>query len=185
MSSATDGFVLGRVIGRAIDRLREFTEDQPAEAQVTSLLMTGSLLAAFAGFLLVSPLTVVAFVVFLATAAYGWVRYQGLTARLLAFATTVITILILLLITVFIAVESVPVVMFMTDTVLGVEIPGLGLFTTGNWDAVSPPINYSMVPMIHGTVLVTLVATAVAAPLGVAAALVLSEIAPATVREIV
>ena len=42
-----------------------------------------------------------------------------------------------------------------------------------------------MVPMIHGTVMVTTIATVVAAPLGVSAALFLSEIAPTTVRELV
>ena len=172
-------------VARAVRRFRKFGDETPAEALAALAVMTLSLLGAFVGFLLVSPLTVVPFLVFLASAAYGWVRYQGLTAKVLALTTTIVTILILLLITVFIFLEAIPTFRFMSDTVFGVRIPGIGVFTTGNWDAVSEPINYSMIPMIHGTVLVTLIATAVAAPLGVAAALFLSEIAPAAVREVV
>ena len=185
MATTQGGRTVTEELARTVQRLRDFVDETPPAALATVGLMSISLLAAFAGFLLVSSLTIVPFAAFLLAAGYGWVRHQGLTARTLALATTVITILILLLITVFIAVESIPVVLYMSDTVFGVEIPGLGLFTTAAWDAVSPPINYSMVPMIHGTVMVTLVATAVAAPLGVAAALFLSEIAPAVVREIV
>jgi phosphate transport system permease protein len=185
MATTTEGRTGAEELARTVRRFRDFIDDTPPEALATVGLMAGSLLAAFVGFLLVSSLTIVPFIVFLVTAMYGWVRHQGLVARTLTLSTTVITILILLLITVFIFIESVPVIMFMSDTALGVEIPGLGLFTTTAWDAVSPPINYSMIPMIHGTVMVTLIATAVAAPLGVAAALFLSEIAPAAVREIV
>jgi phosphate transport system permease protein len=42
-----------------------------------------------------------------------------------------------------------------------------------------------MVPMIHGTIMVTVIATLVAGPLGVAAALFISEIAPTRVRELI
>jgi len=54
---------------------------------------------------------------------------------------------------------------------------GLGMFTQARWDAVSEPVRYSLLPMIHGTVMVTTIATLVAAPLGVAAALFIAEIA--------
>ena len=166
-------------------RLSSFVGDQEPSAVVTVGVMTVALVSALVGFLLVSPLTVVPFGVFLAAAGYGWLNYQGLTARLLTLAMTVSTILILLLITLFILVESVPVFVYETTTVLGVSVPGLRMFTQANWDAVSPPVRYSMVPMIHGTVMVTAIATAVAAPLGVSAALFLSEIAPTAVREVV
>ena len=166
-------------------RVREFVDDTPPSALATVTVMTVSLAAAFAGFLVLSDLTVLPFAVFLLAAGYGWVRHQGLTARLLALTTTVATILILLLITVFIFLEAIPTIQYGSATVFGVSVPGLRLFTETNWDAVSPPIRYSMVPMIHGTVMVTLIATAVAGPLGIAAALFLSEIAPTTVRELV
>jgi phosphate transport system permease protein len=185
MSTTHEGRTGAETVARTARRFRKFVDEAPAEALVTLAVMTLSLLGAFVGFLLVSPLTVVPFLLFLTSAAYGWVRYQGLTAKVLALSTTIVTILILLLITVFIFLEALPTIRYETATVFGIEVPGLRLFIETRWEAVSDPIRYSMVPMIHGTVLVTLIATAVAAPLGVAAALFLSEIAPATVREVV
>jgi phosphate transport system permease protein len=172
-------------LSRAVYRLREFVTDTDTEALVVVGVLSIALLSAFVGFLLVSTLTIVPFAIFLLASGYGWIRYQNLTAKTLTLTTTVSTILILLLITVFILVEAVPVVFYESATVLGVSVPGLRMFSQTQWDAVSPPIRYSMVPMIHGTVMVTVIATAVAAPLGVSAALFLSEIAPDIVRELV
>jgi phosphate transport system permease protein len=173
----------------AVTRLRrralEFARDEEPAGIAVVGVMAVALFAAFVGFLLVSPLTILPFAVALLAAGVGWLRYQALTAKVLALTMTVSTILILLLITVFIFIEAVPVIRYESMTVLGVEVPGLRMFLETNWDAVSEPIRYSMVPMIHGTVLVTVIATAVAAPLGVSAALFLSEIAPPTVREVV
>lgn len=172
-------------LARRQRQVRAFIRETAPAALLTVGVMAGSLLAALVGFLTVSPLTVVPFALFLASAGYGWTRHQGLTARVLTFSMMVSTILILLLIVVFIVVESIPVILYESTTVAGITVPGLRLFTQTQWDAVSPPIRYSMVPMIHGTVMVTTIATAVAAPLGVAAALFLSEIAPPAVRELV
>lgn len=172
-------------LARRRRHLRDFVDETEPAALVTVVVMAVSLLTALAGFLAASSLTSVPFAVFLGSAGYGWARHQGLTARVLTFSMMVSTILILLLITVFIFVESIPVIQYESTTVFGVSIPGLGLFTQTQWDAVSPPVRYSMVPMIHGTVMVTTIAIAVAAPLGIAAALFLAEIAPPTVREIV
>jgi len=159
--------------------------DTKPEALVVATVMSLALLAAFVGFLLVSSLTVVPFAVFLLAAGYGWLRHQEITARVLTLSTTISTLLILGLIIVFIFIESVPVIEYESATAFGVTVPGLRMFVETRWDAVSDPIRYSMAPMIHGTAMVTVIATAVAAPLGVAAALFLSEIAPATVREFV
>lgn len=172
-------------LARRRRRLRDFVGETDPEALATVGVVAVGLLSTVVGFLVASPLTIVPFAVFLASAGYGWVRHQGLTARVLTFSMMVSTILILLLITVFIFVESIPVIRYESMTVFGVTVPGLRLFAQTQWDAVSPPIRYSMVPMIHGTVMVTAIATAVAAPLGIAAALFLSEIAPPTVREVV
>jgi len=172
-------------LARRRRQLRDFVDETEPAALVTVGVTVISLLASVAGFLAVSPLTIVPFGVFLTSAGYGWIRYQGLTAKVLTFSMMVSTILILLLITVFIFVESIPVIQYESTTVFGVTVPGLRLFTQTQWDAVSPPIRYSMVPMIHGTVMVTTIATAVAAPLGIAAALFLAEIAPPTVREVI
>ncbi|MFC6989563.1 phosphate ABC transporter permease subunit PstC [Haloplanus sp. GCM10025708] len=185
--SSTDADYSGwqTALRRRFRRGREFADEAGPSALATVLLGTGSLLAAFVGFLLVSSLTVVPVAVFVVTAAYGYGRHQELTVRALTLATTASTILILTLITVFIFVEAWPTVEYASVEVFGVSVPGLRLFVQTNWDAVSPPIRYSMVPMIHGTVMVTVVATLVAGPLGVAAALFLSEIAPPLVREVV
>jgi phosphate transport system permease protein len=175
----------GGVANRFVQSVRDFVDDTDTEGLVTVGVMAVALLAAFVGFLAVSELTIVPFVVFILAAGYGWVRHQEATALVLTLTMTVSTLLILGLIVVFIFRESVPVVQYETATVFGVEVPGLRLFIETRWDAVSDPIRYSMVPMIHGTMLVTAIATAVAAPLGVSAALFLSEIAPSAVRELV
>lgn len=170
---------------RFVGRFRDFVQETEPAALAVTAVGTLSLLIAFVGFLLGSSQTIVPFAVFLASAGYGWVRYQGITAWGLAFAATASTLVVLILIVVFVFVEAWPTIQYETVTVLGVPVPGLGLFVQTRWNAAAEPIRFSMLPMIHGTVLVTLVATAVAGPLGVAAALFLSEIAPAPVREAV
>jgi phosphate transport system permease protein len=174
----------GRV-QRGFRRVRDIVDDNEPEALLTVTVMGVSLLAAFVGFLMVSSLTIVPFVVFVIAAGYGWIRHQELTALTLALTTTISTLLILSLIIIFIFIESIPVIQYEAATVFGVSVPGLRMFIQAQWEAVTPPVRYSMVPMIHGTVMTTIIATAVAAPLGVSAALFLSEIAPATVREAV
>ncbi|SDM96969.1 phosphate transport system permease protein [Halogranum gelatinilyticum] len=172
-------------VQRLVGRARDVVDDEDPAALVVGTVMSVALLAAFLGFLTVSSYTVLPFALFVVTAGYGWLRHQELTAKILALSMTVSTILILLLITVFIFIEAVPVFQYESVTVLGIELPAVRMFVETRWNAVSSPVRYSMVPMIHGTVMVTLIATAVAAPLGVSAALFLSEIAPATVRELV
>jgi len=145
----------------------------------------GSLLAAFVGFLLASPWTAVPLGTFLIATGYGWARHQALVARAVTFAMTTVTLVTLGLIVVFIFAESIPAFQYETASVFGVSVPGLGMFTQARWDAVSEPVRYSLLPMIHGTVMVTTIATLVAALLGVAAALFIAEIAPPRVRELV
>ncbi|MDB2240624.1 phosphate ABC transporter permease subunit PstC [Halorubrum ezzemoulense] len=187
MPTVTDalGGRLTDALGAQRRRVREFVDETEPPALAIISAMTLSLLATLVGFLAVSDLTIAPFVVFLTAAGIGWFRYQEETAYTIALMMTVSTILILGLIIVFIFRESVPVIRYESATAFGITVPGLRMFIQPNWDAVSPPIRYSMVPMIHGTVMVTLIASAVAAPLGVSAALFLSEIAPATVREVV
>ncbi|ERG96989.1 phosphate ABC transporter permease subunit PstC [Haloquadratum walsbyi] len=179
-----DGRIRG-AISKRIQQIRAFVGDAEPAALAVITVMTVSLLGALIGFLAVSNWTILPFAAFLGSSAIGWYRYQEETAYVIALMMTVSTILILGLIIVFIFRESIPVIQYESATVFGVTVPGLRMFIQPNWDAVSPPIRYSMVPMIHGTVMVTLIASAVAAPLGVSAALFLSEIAPSTVREIV
>jgi phosphate transport system permease protein len=188
MASATEAEGLQGAVDRRIEQVREFVDDTSTGALVTVGVMALALVASFAGFLAVSDLTIVPFAAFVLVAAVGWVLYQEETVLVLTLTMTISTLLILGLIIVFIFQESLPLLtdpQYGTGTLFGVTIPGLQLFTVTYWDAVSSPISYSMVPMIHGTVAVTVIATAVAAPLGVSAALFLSEIAPRTIREIV
>jgi len=58
-------------------------------------------------------------------------------------------------------------------------------FTGSKWYPVSSPPTFGMLPFFVATLWVTLVATAIALPLGVAAAAYLAEVAPAVVREMV
>ncbi|MGQ3723052.1 phosphate ABC transporter permease subunit PstC [Natrialba aegyptia] len=172
-------------VEQRLQRTREFvTETEPAALAIV-ILSIGSLLTAFGGFLLASSWTAIPFATFLVSTGYGWIRHQALIARTVTFAMTTVTIVTLGLIVVFIFYEAIPAFQYESATVFGVSVPGLGMFTQTRWDAVTEPVRYSLLPMIHGTVMVTAIATLVAAPLGVAAALFIAEIAPPTVRELV
>ena len=172
-------------IERRLTRTRAFVDDADPEALAVVLASMGSLLVAFVGFLLASAWTAVPFGAFLIAAGYGWVRHQALVARAVTFAMTTVTLVTLGLVVAFIFAESIPAFRYETASVFGVSVPGLGMFAQARWDAVSEPVRYSLLPMIHGTVMVTTIATLVAAPLGVAAALFVAEIAPPRVRELV
>ena len=163
---------------------REFLDETSASALLALTVGTVSLLSSLGLFLNASPLTSVPLLVFLASITYGWVRHRELTARAVTMAMTASTILILALIVVFIFVEAWPVFDVARAEVFGISVPGLRLFTQAEWAPRSAE-RYSLLPLIHGTVMVTVVATLVAGPLGVASALFVSEIAPPTVREVV
>jgi len=186
MTTVTDSVLRSRAaVRRRVERARDFvTETQPeALAVVGAVILT--ILSAFAGFLLNSSWTAIPLFASFVAVGYGWIRHQALLVRALTFATTTVTLITLGLIVVFIFDEAWPAFVYETATVLGVEVPGLRMFIETRWEAVTPPRQFSLVPMIHGTVMVTTIATLVAAPLGVAAALFIAEIAPPTVREVV
>lgn len=187
MSSQTDFGVRSwrKHVEQRLQQTREFVDETEPAALATVILSIGSLLAAFGGFLLASSWTAIPFAAFLVSTGYGWARHQALIARTVTLAMTTVTIVTLGLIVVFIFYESIPAFQYESATVFGVSVPGLGMFNQTRWDAVSDPVRYSLLPMIHGTVMVTTIATLVAAPLGVAAALFIAEIAPPTVRELV
>jgi len=171
-------------VDRWIARAAEFIDRTDVSALIALGVGTVALLSALALFFSASPLSSVALLVFLVSVSYGWIRHRELTARAVTMAMTASTILILALIVVFILVEAWPVFDFARQEVYGISVPGLGLFTRTEW-APRAAERYSLLPLIHGTVMVTLVATLVAGPLGVSAALFISEIAPPAVREIV
>jgi phosphate transport system permease protein len=166
-------------------RCSEAFHSTPLDALLVCAIGTATLIGTITGFIIQSPLTVVSLVVFLLATAYGWIRHQALTAHAVTLSMTVSTLLILGLITVYIFLEAWPVLQYASGTLVGVEIPGLNLITSANWNPVSQPRTYGLVSMIHGTVVVTIVATVVSGPLGVAAALFISEIASPRLREVV
>jgi phosphate transport system permease protein len=145
-----------------------------------------SLLTTLVLFLLNSSLTAVPLLITLAAVGYGWIRHQATTARALTFVATVSTVLILGLIAVFVFIESIPAAEVMSGTVFGITIPGLGMVTRLQeplWQTTTGI--YSLLPMVYGTAVTTVIAVAIAGPLGVAGALFISEIAPNWAREIV
>jgi phosphate transport system permease protein len=145
-----------------------------------------SLLATFALFLANSSLTAIPLFVAVATVVYGWIERQAVTAKALTFVATVSTTVILGLIAIFVFVESIPAADVMSGTVFGVTVPGIGMLTRLEepmWQ--SRQGIFSMLPMIYGTAVTTVIAVAVAGPLGIAGALFISEIAPQWAREIV
>jgi phosphate transport system permease protein len=132
--------------------------------------------AGFTGFLLQSIWTPFFVVLFLLVSGLGWALRQALTAKVVTFLMTLTALLTLGLIAVFLVLES----------RLAFQTVGLDLinpFGENSWE--SSQGKYSLVPMMWGTVLTTIVATLVAGPLGIAGALFISEIAPAWLRDVV
>jgi len=143
-----------------------------------ALVVTQGLLigAAFVAFLLQSIYTVTLVYSFLMVVLLGWLTKQALTAKVVTFLMTAATLLTLGLIVVFLVLEAAP----------AFREVGLDLFWPFGenvWEISAG--QFSLVPMIWGTLLTTLVAILVAGPLGVAGALFLSDIAPDWLREIV
>jgi phosphate transport system permease protein len=156
--------------------LREFIGGENADPKAIAALAFGSVLLVgmLAGYL--TDATAVAFYCFagfLAIAVGGWFTYQEETARWLALTATVSTILVLGLITTFIFLEALPVF----------RDQGVAMFTTTKFSVQTD--RYSMIPMVFGTIATTAIATLVAAPLGLAGALFISEIAPRRVGNVV
>jgi phosphate transport system permease protein len=168
-----------------VRRFRDFLDDTEDAALAVVGLAAVALFVAFVGFLMVASWAIIPFVICLAATGAGWWRYQALTARALSLTTTIATIVILVLIVVFIFISAWPVVAYETGTLFGASIPGLDMLTVAEWTPVSRPRTYGLLAMVHGTVMVTLIATLVAGPLGVATALFIAEMAPPMVRETV
>ena len=128
-----------------------------------------TLLATLLAFLFVPAATIFGLLAFLAVVSYGWITHRENTAMFLSFLTTISTTLILGLISVYLVLKAVP----------AFRAVGIDLLVDPTWN----PPGYSLVPMIWGTFVTTILAMLVAGPLGVAGAIFLSEIAPAWARE--
>nr|WP_240147575.1 MULTISPECIES: phosphate ABC transporter permease subunit PstC [Halorussus] len=145
-------------------------------AQFVDAAAVVSVFAALVAFLVAPAYTVFPVLAFLVAAAYGWAAHQAETAKLLMFLMTASTVVILGLITIYLVLRSIPVFRAMgLDMIFRTEQP---LWST------SEEI-YSLVPMMWGTLVTTVLAMAIAGPLGVAGALFISEIAPRWAREVI
>ncbi|QPV63312.1 phosphate ABC transporter permease subunit PstC [Halosimplex litoreum] len=136
---------------------------------------TALVAAAILSFLVAPALTWPIAVAFAAFVVVSYLVAEGSTARFLLFLTTTSTVLILGFITVYLVINALPVAREMGLYLLVGSDP---FWNTGT-------NVYSLVPMMWGTLVTTVIATLVAAPLGVAGAVFISEIAPAWAREIV
>jgi phosphate transport system permease protein len=157
-------------VERGLDRFGGFSTPTPVGA-----LLGVTLLAVAVTFFLAPGLVAYPLAAFALVVVYGTIREQGATARALALAATVVTVLVLGLITVYLLVQSIP-----AFRVMGLDI--LTKTTGALWNP-SAAI-YSLVPMMWGTLVTTLIATAIAAPLGVAGAVFIAEMAPDWARNL-
>jgi phosphate transport system permease protein len=160
-----------------LTKLRETLDDSETGGLAASVLSGVCLVGAFASFVLSEPFTVPFLLGFVAVTLYGWLAHQAEMARALTFMATVSTVAILGLITVYVFVEAAPAFAHMgvVEMLTRTEQP---LWATGQGI-------YSLVPLMWGTFVTTILATAIAAPFGVAGALFISEIAPRSVREVI
>jgi phosphate transport system permease protein len=150
--------------------------DVGGSALAASGIGAASLLATLLALLFAPTYAVFPLLGLVATAAYGWAFHRALAARGITFAATLSTLIILGLIVAFLFRRS-----------LGAFLHyGPDLFLRHEGALWSPGSNrVSLFPAIYGTAMLTVVAVAVAAPLGVAGALFVNEIAPGPIREVV
>ena len=162
-----------RTITDAIPVRGTGTLDRGTIVAGTGVVMT---VVAFVAFLLKSDLTVVPLVAALVLFGYGWYAEQATTAKTLTLLATTSSVLVLVLIVVYLLLQAWPVYRTMgIDALTRTEQP--------MWSTSSDV--YSMVPMMWGTLVTTLLAMAIAGPLGIAGAIYISEFAPRRVRDVV
>jgi len=153
-----------------------------------------ALLATVVTFLFIPALSLPVLVAFIAVTAVGWVTHQPEIARLLTLIATVLTLLTVGFITYFLFASALPAFLEhgLGLLLIPVEEGGTRWFfwlgevlPTG--DSIWNPRGgaYSLIPSIWATVIVTLVAGAVAGPLGLFGALFIAEVASDGLREVI
>ena len=127
--------------------------------------------------------------------ALGWVRFQAEIARFLTLVATLLTVLTVAFITVFLFLSALPAVREHGLGLVLIPIQDNGqtrwffwletVLPTGStyWNPLSGA--YSLIPMIWATVVVTVIAGAVAGPLGLFGALFIAEVASDGLRELI
>ena len=172
-------------VGAARQWARDYRSRTEDGAIAMHGLIVASVLVTFLAFFAGSQWTIVPLAVFLGTMGVGWSRYQAEAAKALTFLTTVVTVSILTLIVGFLLYESIPAVRAMgIDLVTQVRNPAMENPTLGQglWGRNGV---WSLTPMMLGTAITTVIATLIAAPIGIGGAVFVSEIAPRRVREVV
>ena len=155
--------------------VRTVTEMDRLSLLLATLQLT-LLTGAFGAFLLNSDLVLTLLYGFLVVTGVGWVTRQGMTAKVVTFSMTVLTLSTLGLIAFFLVLEAIPVFREMGVGHL------LSPFGSNQWSVAQG--QFSLVPMLVGTLITTAVAMVIAAPLGVAGALFIAEIAPDWLQEL-
>ncbi|WP_225334830.1 phosphate ABC transporter permease subunit PstC [Halomicrobium urmianum] len=151
-------------------------EEIDPEELAVGAIGTILLVAAFGAFLTVPSMTKWFLLAFAVASLVGLYARQATTVKFLMLVATVSTVVILGLITVYLVWTAIPVVVHMgPDIFLQWSEPF--------WDTGAG--YYSLFPMMWGTFVTTIIATLIAAPLGVAGAVFISELAPGSVREVV
>ena len=108
-----------------------------------------------------------------------WRRSVDRISEILLFAVAVVAIAIILLIFVYVGREAMP---LLRGTAEGLTV--LSPFTAPySWQPVSNFPKYNVLPLIIGTIKVTIIAMLIATPLALAAALYTAEFAPRVLRE--
>ncbi|HET7323787.1 MAG TPA: phosphate ABC transporter permease subunit PstC [Halococcus sp.] len=148
---------------------------EASETSHIGVLVAITLLAAAGAFFVAPELVGYPLVAFVLVVLYGWRTDEAATARTLALSATVVTVLVLSLIMVYLVAKSISAFGLMGFDIL--------TRTDGPFWNPSAPV-YSLVPMIWGTFVTTLIAAAVAAPLGIAGAIFVSEMAPDWARDL-
>ena len=177
MSKSTSSVARARAfLTQRRDTIQRTVSDMDRGSLVLAVVQIGLLLGAFVGFLAQSALTLTFLYGVILVTIVGWSLRQEMMARLVTFQATTLTLATLGLIVVFLFAEAIPVL----QEVGVAEV--LSPFGDNTWSVSGD--QFSLIPMLQGTIMTTIVAMLIAAPFGVAGALFIAEIAPDWLREI-
>ena len=144
--------------------------DKISPRLILALVVFVSFVVLFAFFVLFQTFNLYLFVIVVAGTAIGWMFFEDSTAKALLFAASTSAGTILVLIAAFLFIRGFPA--FRNDPIF---------FIIGSeWDVYGEI--YSLGPMIWGSLIVTLGATTIAAPLGISSAIFIGKFAPEWLR---
>jgi phosphate transport system permease protein len=172
-------------------------DPEPGEL-VLGIVMSLTVVGVVGSFLFANNLVVYPFGALLVATGVGWFTYQDRTAKILTLVATVGTVLTVGFITYYLFDSAWPAIQEFGIGLLTVTVDQEGNVRWFFWlegalpvaeESISgwDPANglYSLLPAIWATVIVTLIAGAVAGPLGLFGALFIAEVASEGVREVI